>query len=146
MQRNYIISVLILTLCGFLTLTSCGGSSTGSDNGNGGGPGSGEPPAAPANLSGTSGDQEIELNWDANDEDDLSGYNLYRSTSSFSDASDMDPVNGSELVTSPNFTDTGLENGTTYYYRITAVDEGNNESSVSTQLEITPFSGPPDRP
>lgn len=143
MQRNYLISVLVLTLCGFLTLTSCGDSSTGSGNGESG---PDEPPSAPANLSGTSGDQEIELTWDANDEDDLSGYNLYRSTSSFSDASDMQPVNRSGLITSPIFTDTGLENGTTYYYRITAVDEGDKESAVSTQLEITPFSDPPDRP
>jgi len=138
MQRNYLISVLVLTLFGFLTLTSCGGSSTGSSTD--------EAPMPPANLSGTSGDQEIALSWDTSDEDDLAGYNLYRSTSSFSNASDKDPVNGSELITKPDFTDTGLENGTTYYYRITAVDEGDNESAVSTQIEITPFSDPPDRP
>lgn len=130
-------------LCSFLVLTSCGGSSTGPGNG---GNGTDEAPAAPANLDGTSGDQEVELSWDANSEDDLAGYNLYRSTDTFSDISGMDPVNGSTPVQNSDYTDTGLENGTTYYYRLTAVDDGNNESGTSNRLEITPFSDPPDRP
>ena len=126
-----------------MIISSCGGSSTGPGNGGGN---SDEPPVAPTSLDGTSGDQEIALTWNDNEEDDLSGYNVYRSTSSFSNASEMDPINGSELVPNSNFASTGLENGTTYYFRITAVDEGENESAVSTQIELTPFSDPPDRP
>lgn len=142
MKRTYPISALPLILCGFLILASCG-SSTGPDDDND--PGT-EVPSAPANLGGTSGNQEVELTWAENNEDDLSGYNVYRATSSFSSVSDMNPVNGGELISSANFTDTGLENGTTYYYRITAVDDSNNESEISSELEITPFSNPPDRP
>lgn len=144
MKRSFLILSIVLTLCSFLVLVSCGRSSTGP--GNGGGNGTDEAPSAPANLNGNSGDQEIELTWDANDEDDLAGYNLYRSTDSFSEISDMNPVNDTDLVLETSFTDTGLENGTTYYYRLTAVDENDNESSTSSQLEITPFSDPPDRP
>lgn len=139
MKRIFLIPSILLTLCGFLVLASCGGSSTGPDDDT-------EAPSAPANLDGTSGDQEVELTWEANSEDDLSGYNVYRSTSSFSDISEMNPVNGSDLMQTADFTNTGLENGTTYYYRITAVDDSDNESNASSQLEITPFSDPPDRP
>lgn len=143
MKRTFLIPSIFLILFGFLVLTSCGGSSTGPGNG---GNGNNEAPAAPSNLDGTSGDQEVVLTWDANSEDDLAGYHLYRSTSNISSISGMDPVNGSNLIQNANFTDTDLENGTTYYYRLTAVDENNNESSTSSQLEITPFSDPPDRP
>ncbi|MDZ7681750.1 MAG: fibronectin type III domain-containing protein [Fodinibius sp.] len=139
MKRIYLVFTLPFLLFGFLMLASCGSSTdpNGGDNG---------APSAPANLSGTSGDQEIQLNWAANDEENLSGYNVYRSTESFSDASGMDPINGGSPISSPEYTDTELENGTTYYYRITAVNSNDNESAVSSQLEITPFSNPPDRP
>jgi TolB protein len=141
MKRTYLLFVQSILLIGFLFLASCGGSSTGpGDETNN------NAPAAPANLNGTSGDQEIVLSWDSNSESDLAGYNLYRSTDTFSGISEMDPVNGAELIPSADFTDTGLDNGTTYYYRLTAVDNKNNESSISSQLEITPFSNPPDHP
>jgi len=143
MKRSFLIPSIILILCSIFAITSCGGSSTGSGNG---GNGTDEAPSSPANLHGNSGDQKIDLSWDANSENDLSGYNLYRSTSSFSDISDMTPVNASDLIQETNSTDSGLENGTTYYYRLTAVDENDNESGTSNQLEITPFSDPPDRP
>lgn len=104
------------------------------------------PPSSPASVEGTSGDEIVELSWSANSESDLDGYNLYRSQSSFSDVSDMDPVNGSSLISGEVYTDNGLDNGTTYYYRLTAVDEDDNESDLSAEVEVTPFSGPPDRP
>lgn len=144
MKRTFLISSIVLALCGVLVLSSCGGSSTGP--GNGGGNGTDEAPSAPTNLDGTSGDQEVALTWAANSEDDLAGYHLYRSTSNISSISGMDPINGSNLIPSAEFTDTNVENGTTYYYRLTAVDDNDNESSMSSQLEITPFSDPPDRP
>ncbi|WP_138429556.1 fibronectin type III domain-containing protein [Fodinibius saliphilus] len=141
MKRKYLLPVLILALCGHLSLVSCSSSSTGPDNKD-----NTNTPSAPTNLSGLSGDQEIKLNWDSNSEDDLGGYNLYRSTSSFSEISGMDPVNGGSLISNATFTDNKLENGTTYYYRLTAVNNDGEESNLSTELEITPFSNPPDRP
>lgn len=140
MKYSCLKSPLTIAVCTFLLFTACGGSSTGPGNNND------NAPAAPVNLSGSSGNQEVKLTWAANNEDDLSGYNLYRSTSSFSSISDMEPVNGSELIPSPGYTDKGLKNGTTYLYRITAVDENGNESKLSSELKITPFSDPPDHP
>jgi hypothetical protein len=37
------------------------------------------------------------------------------------------------------YTDTGLSNGTTYYYRITAVDSAGNASGFSSEVSETPF-------
>lgn len=106
----------------------------------------GASPSAPTGLDGESGDKVITLTWDANSEEDLAGYNLYRSKDSFSDISGMNPVNGSSLLSDTNYTDTGLQNGSTYYYRLTSVDQDTNESTPSFGIAATPFSNPPDRP
>ena len=37
------------------------------------------------------------------------------------------------------YTDTGLTNGTTYYYVVTAVDLGSNESDYSNETSVTPY-------
>lgn len=103
------------------------------------------PPAVPSGLEATSGDGEIELNWSAVSDSDLDGYNVYRSTSSFSSVSGQSPINGS-LLSDASFTDTDVSNGTTYYYRVTAVDEADNESNGSDEATATPFPSPPDRP
>lgn len=139
--------VILLTVL----LYGCGG--TPADSGGNGGteppppppPADTTPPSAPANLEGVSGDGEITLNWSANSESDLDGYNVYRAQESFSGVSGRTPLN-SQLLTETGFTDTDVENGTTYFYRITALDEDENESSTSTMVEITPFSTPPSRP
>jgi len=94
-------------------------------------------PAAPTGLATTAGDAQANLSWDANGESDLAGYNVYRSTSSFDDPSGATKANES-LVPGTSFTDTGLSNGTTYHYRITAVDDGGNESAPSGEATVTP--------
>ena len=40
------------------------------------------PPAAPTGLTPTAGNGSVSLTWTANGEPDLSGYNIYRSTTS----------------------------------------------------------------
>lgn len=132
--------VMFLAMLTMAMLAGCGGGP--SDSGD---EGDTTPPSAPEGIEGTSGDEMVELGWEANDEDDLAGYNLYRSESSFSDVSDMNPINRF-FLSDIEFTDENLQNGTTYYYRLTASDENNNESDPSSELEITPFSDPPDRP
>ena len=103
------------------------------------------PPAAPSALEAISGDGEIGLSWSSVSASDLDGYNVYRSTSSISDLSGLSPVNGAPL-SETIFDDADVDNGTTYYYRVTAVDTNDNESDPSGQAEITPFPSPPDRP
>jgi len=138
-------SFLLVLICGLVFgLGACdsGGS-------NGAEPDPGEdttPPSAPSGLEATSGDGEIGLSWSSVSASDLGGYNVYRSTSSISDVSGMPPVNGTSLVSGSSYVDQDVENGTAYFYRITAVDESENESDASGEAEVTPFPYPPDRP
>ncbi len=100
------------------------------------------PPAAPTNLVATLGEEQVSLDWDNNSENDIDGYNVYRSLTS---GSGYSKINGS-LVENSDYLDTGLTNNTTYYYVVTAVDLGNNESSYSNEDYATPTDLPPSAP
>jgi fibronectin type 3 domain-containing protein len=95
-------------------------------------------PAAPTGLAVVPGpgEGEIDVSWSANSEPDIDRYRVERST-----APDFEP--GSEPFEEPavSFTDTGLEPGETYYYRVYAIDAGEHvsppsvaESTVATDL------------
>jgi fibronectin type 3 domain-containing protein len=96
------------------------------------------PPAAPQNLTTSATSGQVSLGWTANSESDLAGYNVYRST--ISPVSTSTPLNAA-LLTSPGYTDTGVTNGTTYYYVVTAVDTSGNVSPASEEVSATPTSG-----
>ncbi|MFO8008405.1 MAG: sugar-binding protein, partial [Candidatus Brocadiia bacterium] len=95
------------------------------------------PPANPTGLSATAGDGQVDLNWDDNTEGDLASYSVYRSTTSGSGYSSI-----ATGVASSAYTDTGVTNGTTYYYVVTAVDTSSNESGYSNEASATPEAGP----
>jgi hypothetical protein len=100
------------------------------------------PPAQPQGLFATPGDGSVSLNWTPNSDADLAGYNLYRATTSPVPTTGT-PVNGSTLLTSPGYIDTGLSNGTTYHYVVVAVDNVGNASTASAEAVATPVpSGP----
>jgi endoglucanase len=96
------------------------------------------PPAAPTGLAATPGDATVSLDWNDNGESDLDGYNVYRSTTPGGGYSQL---NGS-LLSSSDYTDNSVSNGTTYYYVVTAVDTSNNESGYSGEASATPQAGP----
>jgi fibronectin type 3 domain-containing protein len=100
------------------------------------------PPAAPTGLNVTAGDTEAYLAWNFNTEIDTWGYNIYRSTVNGTGYSQVN----TEVITNEYFTDTGLTNGTRYYYVITAVDFGPNESVYSGQVSCVPLGLPPASP
>lgn len=104
------------------------------------------PPQAPADLSAASGTGASSLQWSAPEADDLEGYNVYRSEDAPIDVETSEPLNAGGLVSETSFTDQGAENGTTYRYRVTAVDNSNNESVPSDSARVTPFADPPSRP
>jgi GH35 family endo-1,4-beta-xylanase len=91
-------------------------------------------PAAPTGLIATAGNKSVILTWNANSEPDMNGYNLYRSTTQ---GGGYAKVNGS-LLTSPNYADSNLTNGTPYYYVVTAVDLTDHESANSGEATATP--------
>ncbi|MFH1850977.1 MAG: LamG-like jellyroll fold domain-containing protein [Candidatus Neomarinimicrobiota bacterium] len=95
------------------------------------------PPAIPAGLEVLSGDRQALLTWTANSEGDLIGYTLYRGN----DQSELDFL---AAIAHPatGFTDTGLTNGQTYFYAVSAGDKTGNESARSVMVAVTP-NGPP---
>ena len=82
-------------------------------------------------LSGTgvsTATHSVGLTWDASTST-VSGYNVYRSTTS---GSGYIKVNSS-LVGSLNFSDASVQSSTTYYYVTTAVDSSGNERPTRTR-------------
>ncbi|MEO6435846.1 MAG: Ig-like domain-containing protein, partial [Tepidisphaeraceae bacterium] len=92
-------------------------------------------PAQPAGLGLTASPSGIALNWSDNSESDLAGYYVYRS-----DASDgvFTKLNTTILLAS-NYTDTTAPQGVASYYRVTAVDASNNESTPATGNATRPI-------
>lgn len=72
------------------------------------------------------------LSWNQNTESDLAGYNIYYGTSSRSYGG---PINvGKDVIT---YEFINLDEGSTYYYAVTAVDESGNESGYSDEVSKT---------
>jgi hypothetical protein len=74
------------------------------------------PPAAPTGLQAMAGNASVSLVWDASPELDVTGYRVRRSTTAGG------PYTLVAAVTTPAHLDTGLTNGVTYYYVVTARD------------------------
>lgn len=128
--------LLIPVLGAGLSLVGCG--LFGSDDTN--------PPPAPTEVQAQSKDGAVALEWNTVDAEDLAGYHVYRASTSISGGADQSPVSGERPVAEAGYTDDSVQNGTSYYYVVTAVDEAGNESSPSPEVKKTPFASPPDRP
>ena len=88
-------------------------------------------PAAPAGLTATAGDGSVALNWSASAT--ATNYFVKRSTTSGSGYTAV------ATNTSLAFTNMGLNNGTLYYYVVSALN-GAGESTNSTQISARPTS------
>jgi fibronectin type 3 domain-containing protein len=71
----------------------------------------------------------VSLTWNASTSS-VSGYNVYRSTVS---GGSYTKINSS-LVAVLSYTDSTVQNGTTYYYVTTAVDSTGSESTFSNEV------------
>jgi hypothetical protein len=91
-------------------------------------------PSAPTGLWAMADNGKVWLDWDDNQEFDLSGYNVYRSTKS---SGGYVKLNGS-LLSSSDYTDDTIFNGIMYYYVVTAVDTADNESNNSAEACALP--------
>ena len=88
-------------------------------------------PSAPGSLIATPGNGSVNLDWTDNGEPDLDGYNVYRATTS---DGDYTPI--AYGISTSDFTDNHVINGTTYYYEVTAVDAQSNESGFSSAASV----------
>jgi hypothetical protein len=89
------------------------------------------PPAVPAGLMAVAGVNSIELAWQPNTEEDLAGYQVYRSVEGGAPARIAGPVDA------PNFSDRTVEIGKKYSYTITSIDRTGNESAHSAAVDVT---------
>jgi len=87
-------------------------------------------PTPPASLAATAGNAQITLSWPA--AIGATGYILQRGTSSGNDTNII-----ASGLTSTNYLDTGLTNGTTYYYVVSAMGSAAN-SGNSVEAHATP--------
>jgi len=91
------------------------------------------PPANPAGLGTTASMGLVQLNWNDNADSDFDYYNVYRGTTS---GGPYTKINSSPVVVS-DFSDTGVTDGSTYYYVVRAVDMSSNESGNCVQASAT---------
>ncbi|MGV6807388.1 MAG: hypothetical protein ACWA5K_05750, partial [bacterium] len=109
-------------------------------------PGDQTPPDAPEIVSGRLVGDRTFIEWQPNGEDDLLGYRVYRSTRPLDGYERVWPGAGSARM-AENFVDQKVEEGTSYWYYVTAVDQSDNESSPSAVIEILrPDTTPPSAP
>jgi uncharacterized protein YccT (UPF0319 family) len=89
------------------------------------------PPVAPSGVTATPGDGQATIAWTL--VPNAVSYNIYWSTTS-----GVTPANGTQITSATNpYTLTGLTDGTTYYFVVTAVNS-NGESTASLQASCTP--------
>jgi len=117
---------LLLMMASFLFLQSCGGS--GSSGGGGGGQTT-TAPGAPTGLTAVAGNLQVGLTWSAST--GATSYNVKRATTSGGSYTQV------ATTTLTNDTDTGLTNGNTYYYVVSAANSA-GESANSAQVSATP--------
>jgi subtilase family serine protease len=99
--------------------------------------GAGTPPGAPSNLVATAGNAQVSLTWSAGT--GATGYNIKRATVSGG------PYTTVGTSTTTSFTNSGLTNGTTYYYVVTSTNTA-GESGNSNQASATPNVSVPSAP
>ncbi len=91
------------------------------------------PPAAPTGLAATAGDSKVALSWSAS----ATATNYYVKRSLTSGSGYTTVATNASLT----FTNTGLNNGTTYYYVVSAVN-ASGEGANSTEVNATPLAPP----
>lgn len=84
-------------------------------------------PTAPSNLTADPGDGQVTLSWSAStDNVGIESYSLYRNDQFVAS------------TTGTSYSDTGLNDGTSYSYYVTAADPAGNASAQSNRVSATP--------
>lgn len=94
-------------------------------------------PSAPSNVNAKPMTISNRISWDANREADIKGYKIYGGISPKANTL-LGTVTAGQLT----YEHLSLTTGITYYYRVTAIDEVNNESVFSNEVSATPSFGP----
>jgi hypothetical protein len=127
------ITVFILTVGLVSFLIGCGGGGGNSGGGGNGGVGlSPSPPPAPTGLAAVAGDRQVALTW--NPSTSATSYHVKRGTTKGG------PYTQISAPTGTVYGDSGLTDGTTYYYVVTAVNSAgeSGNSNEATAIPIAP--------
>lgn len=85
------------------------------------------PPLAPASITALAAANSIEVSWERSTAPDLEGYYVYRSTN----GGPFERIGN--LVNVPTYSDRAIQPGSTYRYRVSAIDMHNHESEKSPE-------------
>ena len=85
------------------------------------------PPPTPASITALAAANSIEVSWERSVAPDLKGYYIYRSTN----GGPFERIGG--LVNVPTYSDHAIQAGSTYRYRVSAIDMLNHESDKSPE-------------
>jgi fibronectin type 3 domain-containing protein len=105
--------------------------------------GSAGSPSAPTGLAAVSEESIITLTWNPNPECDVSGYYIYRSTTSGGGYQHLATIYGGSTTT---YVDERIADGVTYYYKIIARDSLNYTSPYSAEVSATGIDTTPPEP
>ncbi len=94
------------------------------------------PPSAPSGLLVWEEENGIRITWEPNEEDDLLGYYVYRSSRSQNDSPSRTVCLTDLPVLGWSFLDETVELGHSYRYWVTAADAAGNESGPSEGMDI----------
>ena len=83
-------------------------------------------------------DGNINLIWNRSSAADFGRYNVYVSTAEVVDIAGLTPVQQIEAIATTSYQLTGLEDGTKYYFFVTAVDDSGNEDTRMANVSGTP--------
>ena len=86
-----------------------------------------------ASGSGAAIQHTVGLSWNASTSSSVTGYNVYRSTSSTGSYSRINPLPNPSM----NYSDSTVQSGQTYYYATTAVDSSGAESGYSNKVQVS---------
>lgn len=91
------------------------------------------PPTSPRGLRSVTGDHTAYLSWIDNPEHDVVAYRVYQSDCARGPGCPYEQIGATDI---PEFTVSGLANGQTVFFAVTAVDAAGNESELSGDVTL----------
>jgi hypothetical protein len=89
-------------------------------------------------VAGNAYDGKVNLWWDKSTAEDFALYNVYVGKTEMTDTNGLSPVQQIKDIAACRYQVTGLEDGNSYYFAVTAVDKSGNEDAPVASVSATP--------